>query len=99
MADIIKMNYALMEETAQCFHQLSDSLEDTISEMNRVAQFLSDGALLGVCGLQFEESIRALLISEIQLIKDKALEVESDLRAAVDTMRAEDTSAAGFVGC
>ena len=99
MADIIKMNYALMEETAQCFHQLCDSLEDTISEMNRVAQFLSDGGLIGVCGLKYEESIRALLIPEIQLIKDKAVEVESDLKAAVDAMRAEDSETAGFVGC
>lgn len=98
MADIIKMDYPLMEAMARAFADGSERLEDTISEMNAVAGMIADGALIGQGGDAFEEAIRGTLIPKIQRLQEKFNELQQDILSAVETMKGTDSSVRGFVG-
>ena len=98
MADIIKMNYPLMEEMAQGFRQASETMETAIAEMNQIAQMLTDGALLGRGGQNFEQSVRQTLVTTLQRMQEKFTELASDINAATEAMRGSDSEVQGFVG-
>lgn len=98
MADIIKMNYPLMEAMAYAFDSGSETLETTIGEVNSIAQMLADGALLGNGGTAFEEACRGTLVPVLQRLQAKFDELESDIISAMESMKKADTDTTGFVG-
>ncbi|MGB1253651.1 MAG: hypothetical protein ACPG8W_23775 [Candidatus Promineifilaceae bacterium] len=98
MADIIKMNYPLMEEMALGFHQARETMDTSMVEMRQVAQLLADGALLGSAGQNFEQSVSTTLISTLQRLQYKFHELECDIQAAIQGMRGADSDVEGFVG-
>lgn len=98
MADIIKMNYPLMEAMATAFGEASNSMDEIIQEVNNIAQTLANGALLGQGGTLFEEACRQSLIPASQRLQEKFTELQQDILAAVEAMRGIDTEVQGFVG-
>lgn len=98
MADIIKMNYPLMEAMAYAFDSGSETLAASISEVNAISQLIADGALIGVGGDAFEEACRGSLVPALQRMQAKFDELEQDVIAAMERMKEEDTKAHGYVG-
>lgn len=92
MSDIIKMDYGLMEEMSQTFDQSVEQLENTMQEMQSIANAMEDGALLGRGGAAFTEAIRDKLCPSIARLTDKFQELSADVDQAMEDMRSADTS-------
>lgn len=91
MSEIIKMDYGLMREMSQTFDQSVEQLENTMQEMQSIANALEDGALLGRGGAAFTEAIRDKLCPSIARITDKFKELSTDIEKAVEDMQEADT--------
>jgi WXG100 family type VII secretion target len=92
MSDIIKMDYGMMEDMNRTFLQGVEQLQDTMQEMQSVANELEDGALLGRGGAAFTEAIRDKLCPAISRLTDKYNELAQDIMKAMDDMKSADTS-------
>jgi WXG100 family type VII secretion target len=92
MSDIIKMDYGMMEDMNRSFLQGVEQLQDTMQEMQSVANELEDGALLGRGGAAFTEAIRDKLCPAISRLTDKYQELADDIVKAMDDMKSADTS-------
>ena len=86
MSDIIKMDYGLMEEMSQTFQQGVEQLENTMQEMQSIANALEDGALLGRGGAAFTDAIRGKLCPAIARMTDKFNELAGDIEKAMAEM-------------
>jgi uncharacterized protein YukE len=87
------MNYSSMENMEKAFHQAHQQVNDSISEMEKLAKTLEDGALLGTAGDAFKDAIRSKLIKRMKVIQDKMQELEQDVRGAVQATRDGVTTA------
>ena len=97
MSDIIKMNYGLMEEMSQAFNNGVEELENTMQEMQSIANELEDGALLGRGGVAFTDAIRSKLCPSIARLTDKFQELRMDiLKATSDIQQADQESQGKF---
>jgi uncharacterized protein YukE len=83
----VRMNYSTMEDMAKAFGQAKQQMNDTITEMEKVAKTLEDGALLGVAGDAFRDAIRGKLNKRLKVISDKMNELEGDIKGAVSATR------------
>jgi WXG100 family type VII secretion target len=83
----VRMNYSSMENMEKAFHQAHQQVSDSISEMEKLAKTLEDGALLGTAGDAFKDAIRSKLIKRMKTIQDKMQELEQDVRGAVQATR------------
>ena len=92
MSDIIKMNYGLMEEMHQAFNRGVEQLEDTLREMQSIANELEDGALLGRGGAAFTDALRSKLSPSITRLSDKFQELALDIQNAMGDIREADSS-------
>ena len=79
----VRMNYNSMENMQKAFHQAHQQVSDSISQMEKLAKTLEDGALLGTAGDAFKDAIRSKLIKRMQVIADKMQELEGDINGAV----------------
>jgi len=77
------MNYNSMENMQKAFHQAHQQIQESISEMEKQAKTLEDGALLGSAGDAFRDAIRSKLIKRMKVIQDKMKELEGDIHGAV----------------
>jgi WXG100 family type VII secretion target len=93
MSDIIKMDYALMEEMSQIFRNGADQLEDTLKEMENIANILEGGALLGRGGEAFSDAIKTNLSQSIIRLRDKFEELSRDITGALIYTRDGDINA------
>ena len=50
MADLIQMNYAMVQEMSQKCTQTAQLLADTMREINQIAEQLDSGVLVGRAG-------------------------------------------------
>jgi WXG100 family type VII secretion target len=91
MSEIIKMDYGLMREMSQTFDQSVEQLENTMQEMQSIANALEDGALLGRGGTAFTEAIRDKLCPSIARMTDKFKELSTDIEQAMEDMQEADT--------
>lgn len=98
MADIIKMNYPLMDDMAQAFAQGSEMLETALSEVNSIAQLIADGALLGLGGDAFEEACRNTLATRLRKMMEKFNELQQDILSAKESMMGADSNVTQFMG-
>lgn|SRR5215510_6221664 len=79
----VRMNYNSMENMQKAFHQSHQQVSESISEMEKLAKTLEDGALLGSAGDAFKDAIRSKLIKRMKVIQDKLRELEGDINGAV----------------
>ncbi len=88
--DKIKLNYDQAEKMAKTFQQGAQQLQQTMQEMQNIAQMLEEGALLGRGGRAFVEALRSKLCPSIGKLSDKFNELEGDVHAAIAFMRQAD---------
>lgn len=97
MTDEIKLVYATAEDMIRIFEQGVEQLENTMQEMQSIANTLEDGALLGRGGDAFTDAIRSKLCPAISRLNDKFQELAGDVQKAIDYMQQADrTSASKF---
>lgn len=92
MSDIIKMDYGLMEDMSQTFQQGVEQLENTMQEMQSIANALEDGVLLGRGGAAFTDAIRGKLCPAIARMTDKFNELAGDIQKAMADMKSADST-------
>ncbi len=90
MSDIIKMDYPLMQQMSRTFQQGGEQLQDTMQEMQNIANMLEEGALLGQGGTAFTEALRNTLCPAIARLTDKFQELDNDIRVAMQRMQEAD---------
>ncbi len=95
MSDIIKMDYPLMQQMSQTFQQGGEQLQDTMQEMQNVANMLEEGALLGQGGTAFTEAVRNALCPAIARLTEKFRELDNDIQVAMQRMQEADQASAG----
>jgi len=95
MTDEIKLVYATAEDMIHTFQQGVESLENTLQEMQSVANTLEDGALLGQGGEAFTDAIRSKLAPAISRLTDKFKELAGDVQQAIQYMQEADKTSAG----
>lgn len=88
--DKIKLNYELAEAMAKTFKEGAQQLQQTQQEMQKLAQMLQDGALLGRGGNEFVSAIQSNLCPSIGKLTNKFNELEGDVKAAIAAMRQAD---------
>lgn len=88
--DEIKLDYGKAEDMAKTFHAGMEQLQDTMQEMQNIANTLEDGALLGNGGTAFVEAIRSKLCPSLARLTEKFEELEGDVQAAIEYMREAD---------
>jgi len=88
--DIIKLDYELADEMVATFQQGVEQLQDTMQEMQHIANMLEEGALLGQGGQAFTEAIRNKLAPAISRLTDKFQELAGDVQAAKQYMMEAD---------
>lgn len=98
MSDEIKLNYDLAEEMAKTFNAGTEQLQDTMQELQSIANVLDQGALRGRGGAAFVEAIRNKLCPSLARLTDKFKEMEQDVQAAVAAMREADNTSRGKFG-
>jgi WXG100 family type VII secretion target len=96
MSDKIKLDYGLAEEMIRTFEQGVEQLQDTMQEMQNLANMIEGGALLGRGGDSFKDAIRSKLCPSIGRLTDKFQELARDVDAAVKYMREADTQSKGM---
>ncbi len=98
MPDVIKMDYSLMEEMSQAFLKGVEQLENTMQEMQSVANTLEEGALLGRGGSAFTDAIRNTLCPAMARLNDKFKELSNDVLNAMKDMQEADKTSQGLFG-
>lgn len=95
MSEIIKMDYRQMQDMSRTFKDSAQQLEATTSEIQRLAQILANGALVGDAGETFCHGLDNVLIPALRRLKDKFVELEGDIIGAMADLRDEDGEAGG----
>lgn len=90
MGDIIKMDYAAMEEMAAIFKQTAEGLEDLKKNMTKLAGEMDGGALVGAAGQAFSGGIREVLCPAIERLCSKMGELNGDIWGALVDLRDAD---------
>lgn len=90
----IKLDYDKAGNMARTFQQGGQQLEDTMQEMQKIANILEEGALLGQGGQAFVEAIRGKLSPSLSRLIDKFKELEGDVNKAIALMRQADEESA-----
>jgi WXG100 family type VII secretion target len=98
MEDKIRVDYELAGEMAKTFSDGVEVLQDTMQEMQNIANALADGALLGRAGATFVEAIRGKLCPSIARLSDKFAELQGDVQKAVKDMQEADRKSASQFG-
>jgi WXG100 family type VII secretion target len=93
--DIIRMDYDLMREMSSVFRQGGEQLQDTMSEMQSIANQMEGGALVGQGGDAFLDALRGKLSPAIQRLVDKFEELDHDVLVAMQEMQDSDAESAG----
>jgi WXG100 family type VII secretion target len=86
----IKLDYPLMEEMKKQFAEGRNTLEDTKTTVKDISDKLDAGALKGEAGDQFCDILSVKLAGAIDTIIKKFDEIEKDIQAAVDAMKAAE---------
>lgn len=96
MADIIKMDYAMMEEMSSAFQMSADQLGESLTEVSKIMGLLEEGALLGVAGESFVESCGGTLTSALTTIQNKMDEMKKEIDAAMSEQRSTSGEVSGY---
>lgn len=94
--DEIKLNYELAEAMIRTFKDGYEELQDTMQEMQSIANTLEGGALLGQGGTAFTDAVRGVLSPSLSRLIDKFQELAEDVQAAIDAMKEADATSKGM---
>lgn len=94
MSDQIRMDYELMDNMKQAFLQGVEQLQDTMQEMQSIANTLEDGALLGQGGDAFTDAIRGKLSPAISRLTERFESLANRVEQAKAEMQEADQSEA-----
>ena len=86
----IKLDYGKAEAMIQSFNAGKQQLEQTNSQMKKIADQLQSGALLGKGGQAFTEAITGSLVPSIDKLTEKFEELAGDVQAAINYMQQAD---------
>src|SRR5258708_35533130 len=86
MHDVTR-NYTSREAMEKAFHQASQQVQESMTEMEKVAKTLEDGALLGSAGDAFRDAIRSKLEKRMKTIADQMANLEKDINGALIATR------------
>ena len=98
MTDEIKLVYATAEDMIHAFQQGVEQLDNTMQEMQSIANTLEDGALLGRGGEAFTDAIEQKVVAEQNLQRARtdaqraATEAEGRANAAIAAANGEAQS-------
>lgn len=85
----IKIVYPLAEDMVREFKQGREQLQDTMQEMQSIANLLDEGALVGRGGTAFTEDLRGSLCPSLSKLIDKFDELAQDVQTVIDIMRGD----------
>jgi uncharacterized protein YukE len=88
--DEIKLNYGMAEDMVRTFEQGVEQLQDTMQEIQQIANILEEGALLGRGGEMYVNAIRSNLSPSLAKLTDKFQELAGDVNMAIEFMKAAD---------
>jgi WXG100 family type VII secretion target len=88
------MDYDLMHKMAQDFHHGAEELQDTLTEIQNIANQMNDGALIGRGGDAFVDALRGPLSSSITRLIMKFQELRTDVIIAMREMKQADIESA-----
>ena len=94
--DEIRVVYESMDDMSQTFRQGVEQLQDTMQEMQNIANVLEEGALLGRGGEAFVEAIRSKLAPALTRLTEKFEELDKDVQAASQYAREADNTSKGM---
>ena len=95
MADVIRMEYAAMEQLIAAFRQAHGDLMDVQRNEGQMAQLLENGTLLGIAGAHFASAISGPLMKATGKLAEKMNEEARDCSKAMEIMKQHDQEAAG----
>jgi WXG100 family type VII secretion target len=79
----------------QTFQKGREQLDNTLQQMQGVADTLENGALLGRGGEAFTDAVRSKLCPAIDRLSDKFQELAGDVQKAIQYMEQADKTSAG----
>jgi uncharacterized protein YukE len=94
----IKMDYPMMAEMKQMCQRGAEELDDTLHEVQKIAEMLESGGLIGQGGDELSAALRGVLSKKVTTLRDKFEEIGRDVQHAVDAMKESDNKANEIVG-
>lgn len=96
MADLIQMNYGMMQEMSQKCKETAQLLAETMREINQIAEQLDGGVLVGRAGGALSNGLRGRLNPSINRLQDKFNEISQDLMGAMSDLRSSDSKSSKY---
>jgi uncharacterized protein YukE len=87
MAADHKMVYPSMERMAKEFANAARQIQDSSTQMEKLAKMMEDGALSGSGGDEFRNAIRGKLMKKMKTLSAKMSELQKDIQGAVSATR------------
>ena len=94
MADVIRTNYAALEQMAKQCEKVAQELQDTSSKAAKWAQKMQEGALKGPPGDTFSE-VLSRFCGKLAVLAETFNQEAKDIRGASEDMRSADGTAVG----
>ena len=94
MADVIRTNYAALEEMAKQCEKVAQDLQDTASKATKWAARMQEGALQGPPGDAFVD-ILTRFIGKLNLLAENYTDQAKQIRSASNDMAQADGTATG----
>lgn len=92
--DEIKLDYSKAEDMVRTFKQGAEKLQDAMQEIQKIANTLEEGALIGQGGQKFVESLRGKLTPSLSKLIELFNSLEGNVTIAINLMREADEGAA-----
>jgi uncharacterized protein YukE len=96
MADVIKTNYAALEQMAKQCEKVAQELQDTASKAAKWAQKMEEGALKGPPGDTFKEVLTQFSGKLLLLAENFSQEARDIMGASGDMSRADGEAVGKF---
>jgi WXG100 family type VII secretion target len=93
--DEIKLVYEVAEDMVKVFNQGGEQLQDTMQEIQSIANMLEEEALKGSGGEAYVNAIRGKLASSLTKLTAKFQEMSGDVQKAMEFMRQADETSKG----
>lgn len=91
MADIMKMNYADVDNMIKTFQQGKETLQDTASELQSIASAFEEAAK-GHYSDEMVDGLRSDFAPALNKLIEKFQDMADSCQSAMDSMRAADES-------
>lgn len=95
MSDV-KMVYEAVEEMQKLFNDCAQKAEQGKSNIQRIAQMLEGGSLLGQAGEVLAAGLRDRLSLNFDQLANKFYELSGQLGGAMQDFQTDDTKSAGY---